>query len=527
MKGIRITTVKDFLLGTQYKRGFGLTLSRAISYQLPLERSTTSRTMSTDSCEKCITIDNMNPCVKEIEYAVRGPIPTRSLQLEKELKAGANKPFKEVIKANIGDCHAMGQVPITFIRQVLAAVSYPELIKKNLFPKDVNERAQLILSGCKGASVGSYTDSPGIELIRRHVAEYIERRDGLPSNWEDVILCAGASDGIKNVMKLLVKNVDGKKPGVMIPIPQYPLYSATLSEFNIHQIGYYLKEENNWSLEISELERALKEARKNCHPRALVVINPGNPTGQVLTRKNIEDIIKFAYKEKLFLFSDEVYQDNVYDPDSKFYSMKKVMREMGPPYSEMELASFMSSSKGYMGECGLRGGYAEVINLDPQVRAMLHKLISTMLCPTVLGQTVMDCVVRPPMPGEESYELFAKEKAHVLNSLKERATLVADSFNSFEGFSCQKVQGAMYAFPQLELPKKAIEKAKSVGQAPDVFYAFQLLEQTGICVVPGTGFGQKPGTHHFRTTILPQPDKLKEMMQIFKKFHENFVKEYK
>jgi len=82
----------------------------------------------------------------------------------------------------------------------------------------------------------------------------------------------------------------------------------------------------------------------------------------------------------------QVYQDNVYAAGSQFHSFKKVMKELGKPYADMELASFMSCSKGYMGECGLRGGYSEVINLDPQVKAMLHKSISAMLCPTVLGQ---------------------------------------------------------------------------------------------------------------------------------------------
>lgn len=91
---------------------------------------------------------------------------------------------------------------------------------------------------------------------------------------------------------------------------------------------------------------------------------------------------------------------------------------MGAPYSKMELASFMSCSKGYMGECGLRGGYVEVINMDPEVKAMYLKAISAMLCPTVLGQATIDCVVNPPKKGEPSYELFMKEKSSVLDSLK-------------------------------------------------------------------------------------------------------------
>lgn len=132
----------------------------------------------------------------------------------------------------------------------------------------------------------------------------------------------------------------------MIPIPQYPLYSATLAEFGLHQVGYYLNEDNKWALDISELERSFKESKETCNPRVLVVINPGNPTGQVLTRQNIEQIIEFAQKHRLFLLADEVYQDNVYDKESAFHSFKKVMMEMGEPYCKMELASFMSASKG-------------------------------------------------------------------------------------------------------------------------------------------------------------------------------------
>lgn len=104
--------------------------------------------------------------------------------------------------------------------------------------------------------------------------------------------------------------------------------------------------------------------------------------------------------------------------------------------------------------------------------------------------------------------------------------MVADTFNSMEGYSCNVVQGAMYAFPQFKLPPKAVEAAKKENQAPDVFYAFQLLENTGVCIVPGSGFGQQPGTYHFRTTILPQPEKLKDMLDKFQAFHADFVKKY-
>ena len=88
----------------------------------------------------------------------------------------------------------------------------------------------------------------------------------------------------------------------------------------------------------------------------------------------------------LHLSSSKVYQHNVYAEGSKFFSFKKVMTEMGAPYSDLEVASFMTCSKGYMGECGVRGGYAEIVNMDTPVMAMLQKSISARLCPTVLGQ---------------------------------------------------------------------------------------------------------------------------------------------
>lgn len=410
----------------------------------------------------------------------------------------------------------------------MALITYPDLFDDARFPADAKQRANALLTAVKGGSMGSYTDSAGIDLIRQHVAEYIETRDGgIKSCPDDIILSTGASGAIKNILALLRCPVDGKQPGIMVPIPQYPLYSATITEYDMAQIGYFLDEENNWGLSMKELQRSIDEARKTSAPRAIVVINPGNPTGQVLTRENIVEIIKFAHKEELVIFADEVYQDNVYAKGSKFYSFKKVLIEMGEPYSKMELASFMSCSKGYMGECGIRGGYCEIINLEKDVKAMLLKSISAQLCSTSIGQACMDVVVNPPKKGEPSFELFEKEKSEVLKSLKHRADMVYKAFNSFEGFSCNPVQGAMYCFPQVKLPQKAIDDAKKAGQQPDVYYAFQLLENTGICIVPGSGFGQRPDTYHFRTTILPQVELLEVMLKKFDDFHKEFMKKYK
>ncbi|XP_051944247.1 alanine aminotransferase 2-like isoform X2 [Hippocampus zosterae] len=477
---------------------------------------------------KVLTIDTMNPTVKMVEYAVRGPIVQRAVELEKELSEGRKKPFQEVIKANIGDAHAMGQQPITFFRQVLALCSYPELLNDSTFPEDAKSRARRILQSCSGNSMGSYSASQGIDSVRQDVARYVQQRDGgVYCDPDNIYLTTGASDGIVTMLKLLVCGEGASRTGVMISIPQYPLYSAALAELGAVQINYYLNEEACWSMDIGELQRALDEARSHCNPRALCIINPGNPTGQVQNRKCIEDVIRFAAKERLFLMADEVYQDNVYADGCEFHSFKKVLFEMGPEYSNtVELASFHSTSKCYMGECGFRGGYMEIINMDDEVKAQLTKLVSVRLCPPVPGQALMGLVVNPPQPGEPSHENFIKERTATLSALADKARLTEEVLNTVPGISCNPVQGAMYSFPRISIPEKAVKEATGQGQQPDMFYCMRLLEETGICLVPGSGFGQKDGTYHFRMTILPPADKLKILLSKVKEFHQRFTKQY-
>ena len=128
----------------------------------------------------------------------------------------------------------------------------------------------------------------------------------------------------------------------MIPTPQYPLYSASLAEYNMEQIGYYLNESKNWALDASELERSIKEARdKGVDPKAIVIINPGNPTGSVLSEQNIQDIVKFAEANNLFIFADEVYQDNVYAEGCKFHSFKKVKQKTFISCKSLTIVEFL------------------------------------------------------------------------------------------------------------------------------------------------------------------------------------------
>jgi aspartate/methionine/tyrosine aminotransferase len=132
--------------------------------------------------------------------------------------------------------------------------------------------------------------------------------------------------------------------------------------------------------------------------------------------------------------------------------------------------------------------------------------------PNTVGQVAVSCMVNPPRPGDPSYDLYARECADELASLKRRAKVVSAAFASLPGMSCQPTEGGMYSFPKLLLPDAALEAARAAGKAPDAFYCLRLLEEAGISTVPGSGFGQAVGTAHFRTTILPREDVVAEFV---------------
>jgi alanine transaminase len=150
-------------------------------------------------------------------------------------------------------------------------------------------------------------------------------RDGYDSDPENIFLTAGASQGVQFILQCLIQS---PKVGVMIPIPQYPLYTATLALCNGRPVPYYLDEQSGWGLSVKELERSLAEARKQgTDVRALCVINPGNPTGNCLDESNIRDIIQFCVDKRLVLLADEVYQTNTYRSEQKpFHSFKRVVK---------------------------------------------------------------------------------------------------------------------------------------------------------------------------------------------------------
>lgn len=348
-----------------------------------------------------------------------------------------------------------------------------------------------------------------------------------------IYLTAGASAGVQLLLSILIA---GPQVGVMIPIPQYPLYSAALAFYGAQPVRYYLDAHHDWAIDVDAMARQVDESRqKGIDVRACCVINPGNPTGSCLSRKNIEDILKMAHDKRLVVMADEVYQANIYQPDTlPFISFKKVLRDFEKDEatkniaSEVELVSFHSISKGVSGECGRRGGYFELTNISADVEAQVYKMASVNLCPSLQGQIGVDLLVRPPRQGEPSYDLWKHETHSIHETLEARSKKMAGKFNELEGIQCNEAQGALYLFPEITLPQKAIEAAQKDKRQPDLFYCLNMLDATGICVVPGSGFGKMPDLEQrkvfLRTTVLAK--ETDEFVERFGTFHKKFLEEY-
>merc|ERR1719171_1459299 len=146
-----------------------------------------------------------------------------------------------------------------------------------------------------------------------------------------------------------------------------------------------------------------------------------------MSRAQVEEVVRLAEKYQLVVMADEVYQENIWAPGKSFVSFRKVVLELG---AKVQLFSFHSISKGYYGECGLRGGVLELTNIDPEVNDQIYKLFSMTLCANTLGQAMMASVLNPPTAGEPSYALFEQEKGKVLKDLEKKAQIVHEGLNS-------------------------------------------------------------------------------------------------
>ena len=472
---------------------------------------------------------SVNRRILEMEYAVRGPIPQRAAELKKQ--------GRRIIPCNLGNPQALGQQPISFYREVLSLVEHPVRIARERrlktlfnggalggmdaddFPSDyVLDLGERYLAQME-TGMGAYSDSSGPQFIREAVARYIDRRDGaddvhLPrSDPGQIFITNGASEAVRYVIDLLIGD---ESDGVMIPIPQYPLYSAAIKRCGGVQVDYFLDEESGWAMDRTLLESSLAAAReRGVAVKAIVVINPGNPTGAVLNEETIGEVIDFAGENGLAIIADEVYQENVYDADAGFVSFARVLGR-----SDVPLFSVHSTSKGFYGECGHRGGYLEIRNA-PRVKDanlsftdLVLKQASVNICSNTVGQLMMYLLVSPPPENAEPYRRFTIERRKILDDLHDKAVMIRAGFDHMDGMACFGRTGAMYLFPRLD----RLPEGKD-----DFDYCMGLLEETGLVTVNGEGFGQEPGTSHLRIAFLPSREVIEEVLPRWIDFHNAYV----
>jgi len=226
-------------------------------------------------------------------------------------------------------------------------------------------------------------------------------------------------------------------------------------------------------------------------------------------RKDIAMVLDFAREHGLAVLADEVYQEDIYLPGDRFVSFARVLEARG--IRDVTLFSFHSCSKGLLAEAACAAAI-RIPQCAPDVAAQILKLLSVCLCSNLADRW-------PPMPWFTLQDqeiplttLQSREEGH-LEELKLRAALLVEGLNKIDGVSCNAIAGAMYAFPRIMLP---------VGVS-DEEYCMALLEETGICVVPGSGFGQAEGTAHFRTNHPPATEKIRQVVEKLSAFHESYV----
>jgi alanine-synthesizing transaminase len=309
-----------------------------------------------------------------------------------------------------------------------------------------------------------YAPSPGIpsalEAIRDEAA-----RKGITSV-QDVFVTSGASEAVDVCLTALLN------PGenILTPCPDYPLYSAVLCKLEIGLNAYFLNEEDAWQPELDDIKRKITS-----RTRGIVVINPNNPTGSVCSRKMLEQIANLARQHNLVIFSDEIYDKLMLDGDEHI--------SMAAVAPDVPVVTFGGLSKNYLAP-GWRIGWGIVSGDAKAVKPYIegvHRLLRARLSANHPEQYAISAALN----GSQDHLI------EVCGKLRARRDLTVKSCNSIPGISCVAPRGAFYAFPRLEIPED------------DEIFVKELIRKKYVMVVHGSGFGQKPGTKHFRIVFLP------------------------
>lgn len=309
-----------------------------------------------------------------------------------------------------------------------------------------------------------YAPSPGVKEAIAAIGREAERK-GIGSV-QDIFVTSGVSESVEICLSALVN------PGedVLTPCPDYPLYSAVLAKLGVGLNTYYLNEDDGWQPDLEDMARKITP-----HTRGIVLINPNNPTGSVCTRAMLERIAELARRHNLVIFADEIYDKLILDDDQHI-----ALASVAP---DVPVVTFGGLSKNYLAP-GWRIGWGIVSGDATAVKPYIegvHRLLRSRLCANHPEQYAIPAALDGPQD----------HLAEVVGKIRSRRDLTVKWCNSTPHVSCVSPRGAFYAYPQLEIP-----------DGDDVFVR-ELIVQKQVMVVHGSGFGQKPGTKHFRIVFLP------------------------
>jgi alanine-synthesizing transaminase len=309
-----------------------------------------------------------------------------------------------------------------------------------------------------------YAPSPGIKEALDAIRREAKRKE--ITSVQDVFVTSGVSETVDICLSALLNPGDN----LLTPSPDYPLYSAVLAKLGIELNTYALNEDDGWQPDLIDVHKKIGP-----RTRGIVLINPNNPTGAVCSRRMLEAIAELARRNNLVIFADEIYDKLILD-DEPHISLAAVA-------PDVPIVTFGGLSKNYLAP-GWRIGWGivsgEAAAVKPYVEG-LGRLLRSRLCANHPEQYA----IKPALEGPQDH---LKE---VTDKLRSRRDLTVKWCDSTPRVSCVPPKGAFYAYPRLDIPEN-----------DDVFVK-ELLVQKHVLVVHGSGFGQKPGTKHFRIVFLP------------------------
>ena len=384
-------------------------------------------------------------------YEIRGPVLVEAKRLEDE--------GHRILKLNIGNPAPFGfEAPSDILVDVIQALPTAQ----------------------------GYSDSKGIVPARRAIAQHYEVREFPRVEIEDIYLGNGVSELIVMAMQGLLNNGDE----VLIPAPDYPLWTAAASLAGGTPVHYICDEQSDWAPDLADIASKITDKTK-----AIVVINPNNPTGAVYPRDVLEGIADLARKHELVVMADEIYDKILYD-DAKHHSMAGVA-------PDLFCLTFNGLSKAYR-VAGFRSGWLVLTGPKEHARSYiegLDVLANMRLCANVPAQHA----IQVALGGRQSINDLILPGGRLL----EQRNRAWELLNQIPGVSCTKPAGALYLFPRLDPKVHPIRD--------DERFAYDLLSEQKLLVVHGTGFNW-PTHDHFRVVFLPRVEEIEDAVGRIERF---------